>query len=77
MEGWLMEKDTEEQILDELKNMNRSLQSINTKLEESKENPNQTFFGPLKSLLFGLFIVGPAIAVVWGILLLLDGWVLN
>ncbi len=74
-----MEKDTEEQILDELKNINGSLQSINTKLEESEENPNkfQTFFGPLKSLLFGLFIVGPAIAVVWGILLLLDGWVLN
>lgn len=73
-----MEKNTEDQILNELKNINHSLQEINEKIdnEESKrKGPSLTDI--LRSLLIGVFIVGPAIVVVILIFQILGTWIFN
>ncbi|WP_461182660.1 hypothetical protein [Virgibacillus kimchii] len=61
-----MEKDTEEQILQELKHINTSLEHINSKLEDADKDDKPSFIisDIIKSLLIGIVIVGPALAVV-------------
>lgn len=56
-----MEKDTEKQILEELEKMNQSLQEV--KQNDSKE-PSSLIYDVIRSLLIGLLIVGPAMAIV-------------
>lgn len=70
-----MEKETENQIINELKNISQSLESINIKLEESEKKP--WFWLSVKSLLFGIFIVGPVIAVAMGIIMVISNWLFN
>ncbi|MCP3027083.1 hypothetical protein [Halobacillus sp. A5] len=68
-----MEKDTEKQILEELRNINQSIQNVNSKEKESYP----TVYDIIRSLLIGILIVGPAIAVVIGVFQLLGSWILN
>lgn len=57
-----MEKDTEQQILEELKDINESLQDINKQGNDKKIS--SLVFDVIRSLLIGVLIVGPALAVV-------------
>ncbi|MCD5324439.1 MULTISPECIES: hypothetical protein [Pontibacillus] len=73
-----MEKNTEDQILNELKNINHSLQEINEIIdneESGRKGPSLTDI--LRSLLTGVFIVGPAIVVVILIFQILGAWIFN
>jgi hypothetical protein len=63
--------DSEKQIIKELKNINQSLDSIQERLDES-EGKSASIFDPIKALLIGLFIVGPVIAIAYGIILVLS-----
>lgn len=60
-----MGKDTESQILDELKKINRSIQNMNEKINhiDSDGKPPIIIWDIIKSLLIGAVIVGPSIAV--------------
>lgn len=66
-----MERETLREIQNELKNINEKLNSINQKLDENDEKNVPIFFVILKSLLVGMFIVGPVIAVIYGVLILI------
>ncbi|NRD79039.1 hypothetical protein HPT25_16900 [Bacillus sp. BRMEA1] len=72
-----MEKETEKQILNELKNISQSLESINIKLENNEEKPFYTVWLIVKSLLIGIFVVGPAIVIVIGIFMIIISWLSN
>ncbi|WP_431802317.1 hypothetical protein [Halobacillus andaensis] len=65
-----MEKDTEKQILEELRNINQSIQDVNSKEKESYP----TVYDIIRSLLIGVLIVGPAIAVVIGVFQIIGSW---
>ncbi|UOQ92737.1 hypothetical protein MUO14_20320 [Halobacillus shinanisalinarum] len=70
-----MERDTEKQILEELKNINQSLEDIKEKNNDIESSP--IIFDIVKSLLIGILIVGPAIAVVMVIFQILISWMFN
>ncbi|KAB2336602.1 hypothetical protein F7731_09565 [Cytobacillus depressus] len=72
-----MEKDTENQILNELKNINKSLQDINKRVDNIDSESERPFgiWDVLKSLLIGVLIVGPAIIVVITIFQIAGTWV--
>ncbi|WP_156289802.1 hypothetical protein [Oceanobacillus salinisoli] len=74
-----MEKNTESQILDELKNINKSLQDMNEKLDktDSDGKPSIIIWDIIRSLLIGVFIVGPAIAVVIVLFQVISGLIFN
>lgn len=57
-----MDKNMEKQILDELKNINQSLQEVNNQNDDKK--PSSLIYDVIRSLLIGFLIAGPAIAVV-------------
>ncbi|MUV38796.1 hypothetical protein JNUCC1_02667 [Lentibacillus sp. JNUCC-1] len=58
-----MEHNTEEQILEELKNINKSLDHLNEKMDLiERDEDTSTTSDILKSLLLGLLLVGPAAA---------------
>ncbi|MCA0987447.1 hypothetical protein [Guptibacillus algicola] len=67
-----IEKTTEEQILEELKSINRRLKAME---DESDDRPSSVVFGMVKSFFTGVFIVG-VIAVVFGLLQVLGSWIL-
>ncbi|UOR10644.1 hypothetical protein [Halobacillus amylolyticus] len=69
-----IERDTEKQILEELKNINQSLQDIN---EGNNDEKSPLIFDIVKSLLIGVLIVGPAIAVVMVFFQVLGIWMFN
>ncbi len=69
-----MEKDAEKQILEELKNINQTLEDIN---ENNKKENSPIIFDILKSLFVGVFVVGPVIAIVIVVVQILGSWVLN
>ncbi|WP_181350868.1 hypothetical protein [Thalassobacillus sp. CUG 92003] len=68
-----MEKETERQILNELNNINQSLQDMNEKIDNDSKPPS-IIWDIIKSLLIGVFILGPALAVVVGIFQILASW---
>lgn len=72
-----MEKDTEKQILNELENINKALQDIHKKLDTQKNEEERPFgIGDiLKSLLIGVFVVGPAIVVIVAIIMIVGYWI--
>lgn len=74
-----MEKDTESQILDELKNINKSLQEMNIKIDniDSDGKPPFIIWDIIRSLLIGVFIVGPAIVVAVVIFQIISSWIFN
>ncbi|QST01403.1 hypothetical protein IMZ31_07555 [Pontibacillus sp. ALD_SL1] len=74
-----MEKNTEDQILNELKNINNSLQDINEKIDNEKgESKGPSLVSDiLRSFLQGVFIVGPAIVVVIMIFQITGDWIFN
>ncbi|MCP3032476.1 hypothetical protein LF817_14205 [Halobacillus sp. A1] len=69
-----MEKETEDQILNELKNINKSLEDMNEKID-SDGKPPFIIGDIIKSLLIGILILGPAIAVAIGIFQILGSWI--
>ncbi|MCF6409799.1 hypothetical protein [Pseudalkalibacillus salsuginis] len=60
-----MERNLEKEILDELKSINQSLQKLTEKNNEVKQP--SILIDIVKSLLVGICIVGPAIAVLYGL----------
>ncbi|MDL4839747.1 hypothetical protein [Aquibacillus rhizosphaerae] len=71
-----MEKDTERQILEELKNINRSLQGMNEKIDsiDDEGKTSSIIWDIIKSLLIGFLILGPGIAVAMGLFQLIHSW---
>jgi len=73
-----MEKDTENQILEELRSINKSLEHLNRKIDgaddRGDEKPGFLLWDVIKSLLIGIFIVGPALAVTVTMVLVLYSW---
>ncbi|WP_087974954.1 hypothetical protein [Oceanobacillus rekensis] len=71
-----MEKDTEQQILEELKDINKSLENMNNMIEEVDRDGKPSFiiYDLIRSLLIGIVIVGPAIAVVIIVFQVLYSW---
>jgi hypothetical protein len=61
-----MEKETEQQVLKELKSINQSLEKINSKIDEIEKDgkPGFVLGDLLKSLLIGVLVIGPVIAVI-------------
>lgn len=57
-----MEKNTEIQILNELKNINKSIEELNNRIDniDSDGKPGLIIWDLVKSLLIGDFILGPA-----------------
>ncbi|MBP3951708.1 hypothetical protein [Bacillus suaedae] len=74
-----MENETEKQILKELKSMNKSLQEMNKKIDniDSDGKPSSLLWDISKSLLIGVFILGPAIVVVMSLFQLIGSWLFN
>lgn len=74
-----MENETEKQILNELKSMNKSLQEMNEKIDniDSDGKPSSLVWDIIKSLLIGVFILGPAIVVVISLFQLIGSWLFN
>ncbi|MGP4081111.1 hypothetical protein ACTWQL_14475 [Pseudalkalibacillus sp. R45] len=68
-----MEKSTEKQILEELKSINQSLQSLKAEATEVKQPP--LIVDILKSLFIGVCVVAPALAILYGIMLILGSWI--
>ena len=69
-----MEKNTEDQILRELQTINQSLKVMS---ESQEVKPGWELLGMVKALLLGILIVGPGIAVGYGILQILSSWISN
>lgn len=67
-----MEDNTENQILEELKSINKSLEQMNEKIDHIDSDEDTSTSGDiLKSLLVGLILVGPVaaiIVVVWQVI---------
>lgn len=57
-----MEKNTEIQILNELKNINKSIEELNNRIDniDSDGKPGLIIWDLVKSLLIAVFILGPA-----------------
>lgn len=71
-----MKSDTEEQILEELRNLNKSMERLERKVDIIDEDGKPVFvlWDMLKSLLIGVVIVGPTIAVIVAVLYVLYSW---
>lgn len=74
-----MDMDKENQILNELKNINKSIQELNNKIDniDSDGKPPLIIWGLIKSLLIGVFILGPAIAIAMTIFQLIGSFFFN
>ena len=74
-----MDKNTENQILNELKNINKTLQDLNKRIDTFDSESKRPFilWDILRSLLIGVFIVGPAIVVVITIFQILVTWIFH
>ncbi|WP_221567892.1 hypothetical protein [Alkalihalobacillus sp. TS-13] len=68
-----MENNTEKQILEELKSINQSLQSLISETTEMKQPP--LILDILKSLFIGVCVVAPALAVLYGLFQILGSWI--
>lgn len=73
---FIMKSDTEEQILEELRNLNKSMERLERKVDIIDEDGKPVFvlWDMLKSLLIGVVIVGPTIAVIVAVLYVLYSW---
>ena len=74
-----MEKNTEQQILEELKTINKSIQEINSKIDDLDRDgkPISILWGMLKSFVIGILIVGPVIAIVIILIQIIGNWTFN
>ncbi|WP_157052458.1 hypothetical protein [Ornithinibacillus contaminans] len=60
-----LEKNTEEQILSDLQEIKQSLQELNARSASEQEGkPSTILWDIIKSLLIGVCILGPALAIV-------------
>lgn len=71
-----MGNNTEKQILEELRNINKSLEHMDNKIDtlEEEGKPGFIIWDIIKSLLIGVVIVGPAIAVAIIVFQVLYSW---
>lgn len=72
-----MENENNKELLDEIKEINLRLKTIEEKLEKRTEGTttsSYTLFEAIKWLLYGVFILGPVIAVIIVIIPLLFHW---
>ena len=67
------------QILEELKTINKSIQEINSKIDDLDRNgkPISILWGMLKSFVIGILIVGPVIAIVIILIQIIGNWTFN
>ena len=74
-----MEKNTEQQILEELKTINKSIQEINSKIDDLDRDgkPISILWDMLKSFVIGILIVGPVIAIVIILIQIIGNWTFN
>lgn len=72
-----MDGDSNKEILNELKEMNQSLRSLHEKMDkqEEKVGPLQAIFDMIKSLLIGFLVIGPVIAIIYGLFHILSSYV--
>lgn len=69
--------ENSKELLEELRRINLKLKSIEDKLDQRTEGTSTTsysFLEPVKWLLYGVFILGPAIAILVVIIPLLFHW---
>lgn len=73
---FIVENNTEKQILEELRNINKSLKHMDNKMDtlEGEGKPNFIIWDIIRSLLIGVVIVGPAIAVAIIVFQVLYNW---
>ncbi|MFJ7744567.1 hypothetical protein [Peribacillus sp. NPDC097295] len=70
-----MDQDTKVvQELKELKQKVASLEDLLLAERKEKVGPGRTFIDAILSLLFGLFVVGPVVVVVIGVLMIVMSW---
>lgn len=71
-----MENNTEKQILEELRNINKSLEHMDSKIDPIDRGGKTGFivWDIIRSLLIGVVIVGPAIAVTIIVFQILYSW---
>lgn len=71
-----MENNTEKQILEELRKINKSLEHMDNKIDtlEEEGKPGFIIWDIIRSLLIGVVIVGPAIAVAIIVFQVLYNW---
>lgn len=62
------------QELQELKQKVASLEDLLITGRKEKAGPGRTFMDAVLSLLFGLFVVGPVVVVVIGVLMIVMSW---
>ena len=62
------------QELQELKQKVASLEELLISERKEKAGPGRTFMDAILSLLFGLFVVGPVVVVVIGVLMIVISW---
>ena len=74
-----MEKNTEQQILEELKTINKSIQEMNSKIDDLNRDgkPISILWHMLKSFVIGILIVGPVIAIVIILIQIIGNWTFN
>jgi len=79
VEVFIMQNDTEKQILNELRNINNSLEHMNNKIDtlEKEGKPGSIIWDVMRSLLIGVVIVGPAIAVAMIVFQIIYSWLLG
>ena len=70
-----MENNTEQQILEELRDIKASLEHMDNKIEAlEEEKPGFIIWDVIRSLLIGVVIVGPAIAIAIILFQVLYSW---
>ena len=71
-----MENNTEKQILEELRKINKSLEHMDNKIDtlEEEGKPGFIIWDIIRSLLIGVVIVGPAISVAIIVFQVLYNW---
>ncbi|SES01531.1 hypothetical protein SAMN04487944_11527 [Gracilibacillus ureilyticus] len=70
-----MEKNTETQILNELKMVNQKLNEMNWKLDDIDSESRTSLWNIFRSLLIGILLVGPCIAIAIGLLQIVYTWI--
>ncbi|WP_335872129.1 hypothetical protein [Bacillus sp. 2205SS5-2] len=67
-----MDTDKEQQIMDELQIIKHTLQEL--KDETNNDKPPHILLDIVRSLLIGLFLVGPAAVGIIGLILVIGSW---
>ena len=76
--GWKGSMDQDTKVVQELQELNQRVAHLESLIEktnkEEKVGPVRTFTEAIISLLFGLFVVGPVVVIIVGILMFVWSW---